>query len=271
MKVYSVYFSATGTTKKVVSRMGNRISEGLGKDIVYKEIDITNPGSRKNKLIFGSEDIVVFGVPTYAGRVPNLLLPFLKTIKGNGALCIPVVLFGNRNYDDSLIELSEIMRTNFFRITAAGAFVGEHSFSIELGKGRPDNEDFKSIDKFAMMVCQKILSGSVLLNGAIMGAIPYRDYFSPRDRFGNKINFIKIKPKTTLELCDDCKICYEICPLGSIEYDDVSVVSGKCMKCCACVKKCPKGSKFFDDEGYLFHKDELEYMYHERKEIEVFL
>ena len=53
---------------------------------------------------------------------------------------MPVVLFGNRNYDDALIELRDLLQADGFGCIAAGAFVGEHSFSRTLGAGRPDGE-----------------------------------------------------------------------------------------------------------------------------------
>ena len=49
-------------------------------------------------------------MPVYAGRIPNLLLlKYLTSVKGNDALAVPIVLFGNRNYDDALIELRDIL------------------------------------------------------------------------------------------------------------------------------------------------------------------
>ncbi len=86
---------------------------------------------------------MVFGTPTYAGRVPNVLLKYLATVKGNGAAAMPVVTFGNRAFDDSLIELRDILRDNGFRPFAAAAFVGEHSFSTTLAAGRPDADDLR--------------------------------------------------------------------------------------------------------------------------------
>lgn len=45
------------------------------------------------------------------------------------AIAIPIVLFGNRNYDDALIELRNLLEEDGFNTIAAGAFVGEHAFS----------------------------------------------------------------------------------------------------------------------------------------------
>jgi len=124
-----MYFSATGTTEKIVCKIGEEILGNINSKITINTIDFTLPESRKNEILFNNEDVVIIGVPVYAGRVPNVLLKYLNSIKGNGALAIPVVVYGNRNYDDALIELNDILELNGFNVIAAGAFIGEHSFS----------------------------------------------------------------------------------------------------------------------------------------------
>ena len=138
--VWSVYFSGTGTTEKVVTSIAKTMAQAL--DAEYKSFSFNLPAARADELSFTADDLVVLGTPVYAGRVPNLLLPYLQEkVKGNGALGVPVVLYGNRNFDDGLMELKNVMRDNGFHPVAAAAVVGEHSFSRILGAGRPDAED----------------------------------------------------------------------------------------------------------------------------------
>ena len=145
-KVYAVYFSATDTTKRTAEYIAENISKKLNIDLGI--VNFTPKEKRKEIIDFKNDELVIFATPVYAGRVPNVLLPFLtNNISGDNALCVPVVLFGNRNYDDALIELRNILEKNNFHSIAAGAFVGEHSFSNILAKNRPDNEDFKIMDK----------------------------------------------------------------------------------------------------------------------------
>ncbi len=72
-------------------------------------IDFTLPKTREKSVSFSKNDIVIVGVPVYAGRVPKVLLKYLNSIKGKGALAVAVVVYGNRNYDDALIELRDIL------------------------------------------------------------------------------------------------------------------------------------------------------------------
>ena len=188
-------------------------------------------------------------------------------------LFLPVVLFGNRNYDDALIELRDLLQADGFGCIAAGAFVGEHSFSRTLGAGRPDDGDMAGQSAFAREICEKLAgqAGTENTPVAVRGETPIRPYYTPRDRHGNPINILKVKPKTDPDKCGGCGLCAELCPMGSIDPADVSQVRGICIKCCACVKKCPSGAKYFDDPGYLFHQHELEDVYTRRAENEWFV
>ena len=271
--VYGMFFSATGTTEKIVKCIASGISEIItpGRDAV--NISFTLPDEREEKHSFGPEDLVVIGTPTYAGRVPNVLLPYLKSnLAFNGSICIPVVLYGNRDFDDSLIELRNIVTSEGAKAAAAAAFVGEHSFSYVLAKGRPDEHDMSIAEDFAVRTADKIrsLESKDILDIDVKGQDPVRPYYTPRDRNGNGIDIRKVKPVTGPE-CDRCGICASVCPMGSIAADEPADITGICIKCGACVKKCPKKCKFFTDENYLYHRHELEDMYSGRKEPELFI
>ena len=270
-KIWAVYFSGTGTTRRTVERIAGGIASRL--NLPAESVDFSRPAVRQVTLGFGEKDLVVFGTPVYAGRVPNVLLPFLQErVVGGGALAVPVVLFGNRNYDDALIELRNILAADGMHPIAAGTFVGEHSFSRVLGADRPNAEDEALMDEFAARVAALAagLDAAPVKSVAVRGQEPLRPYYTPRDRAGNPINILKVKPKTDLSRCGGCGLCADLCPMGSIDPADVSAVRGICIKCCACVKGCPTGAKFFDDAGYLYHQHELEAQYARPAENEVF-
>ena len=270
-KVWGVYFSATGATEKIVTNIAMTVAGVSGSE--YRACSFSLPDERARPLTFSKEDFVVLGIPVYAGRVPNLLLPFIKeNIHGSGTLATAVTVFGNRDFDDALIELRDIMQENGFYCISAGAFVGEHSFSETLGAGRPDAADMALAQKLGEETAAKILTLSVPPSGAVpvKGNEPIRPYYTPRDRHGNTINILKVKPKTDGSKCLSCGLCSRVCTMGSIDPVNVSEITGVCTKCCACVKRCPTGAKYFDDEGYLYHKQELEEMYAQRAGVELF-
>ena len=270
-KIWSVYFSGTGTTKKIVETVADKICGDLN---ISKEIlDFTLPAQRENAKAFGAGDLVVFGVPVYAGRVPNVLLNYIKTVTGTGAVAIPVVLYGNRNFDDALIELKTLLEENGFKTLSAAAFIGEHSFSKILGANRPDAEDIKTAIAFATKTAEKLATISTIEDIqplTVKGEDPIRWYYQPRDRNGEAVDIRKDKPKTK-DGCDNCGVCVAVCPMASINPENPSEITGICIKCGACIKKCHLGVKYYDSANYIYHKEELEQEYTRRAEPELFV
>lgn len=267
--IYAVYFSATGTTEKIVCQAAETLARLINKQTDFNRIDFTLPPAREKPVSFSETDIVILGVPVYAGRVPNVLLKYLNSISGKGTWAVPVVVYGNRHYDDALIELNDILETSGFRVIAGAAFIGEHSFSKTLGKGRPDEKDIAIVNDFADKVSGKITSNRPT-PVEVGGNRPYRKYYIPVNPEGVPVDIRKVSPKTNRD-CTDCKLCSEICPMGSIDFEDVSKINGICIKCGACIKNCPADAKYYDDENYLRHKHELELAYTRRAEPELFL
>jgi len=268
--IKTFYFSATGTTKKIVTGIADKLAENSSSKTT-KNIDFTLRDARKEPMSFTKQDLVVVGIPVYAGRVPNVLLKYLNGIKGNGALAIAVVVYGNRHYDDALIELRDILELNGLKVIAGGAFIGEHSFSKILGMNRPDEKDMSIVTEFARQIYQKMTTQSVFETVFVPGKQPYQPYYRPIDKDGNPASIHKVIPKTSID-CIHCGLCVSLCPIGSIDADDESKITGICIKCCACIKNCPVEAKYFDDANYLWHKHELEVAFTSpRREPELFL
>ena len=154
--------------------------------------------------------------------------------------------------------MSDILSERGFKIVAAGAFIGEHSFSREVGKGRPDGSDIKIAEDFASSIAGKIAEPS---KGAlkIKGNRPYKQ----------RLPMPPCAPKT-LDACTNCGLCAKICPAGAIDKNNPKKISDGCLMCCACVKACPQNAKYFDSEIYLKFKAFLEENYSARKEPELF-
>lgn len=234
-------------------------------------------GRHPLRLFFSPGDLVILGVPVYAGRLPNLLLPFLRSIAGNGAWGVPVVLFGNRDFDDALAELRDILKQGGFIPVAAAAFVGEHSFSSRIAAGRPDDADMDVARQFAGEIVHKLerIAAAPLdadFPDLVLPGAPEaeRVYYRPRDAAGNNIDIRKVKPLTR-HTCYACGVCAAVCPMGAIDARAPGQVNGICIKCCACVRQCPVQAKYFDDPGYLYHVKELEEKLSGRREPVLFV
>ena len=152
--VWAAYFSATDTTKTVVTQIAKELARHTGWPL--ETFDFTLPQTRKTPKAFGPGDLVVFGTPVYAGRVPNLLIKYVASVQGNGALAVPVVCYGNRHYDDALMELRNTLRDGGFHPVAGAAFSCQHAFSPSQNAGRPDISDLTIAAGFAYDVFQKV-------------------------------------------------------------------------------------------------------------------
>lgn len=271
INVTAVYFSPTGSTKKIVAELAMIIADEYS--VPIHTYDFTLLENRVESKILQGSDLVVFGVPVYAGRVPNKILPEIRRIfKGDGALAVPVVTFGNRSYDNALIELRNELEERGFHTIAGGAFVAEHVFSGKLASGRPDSKDMDLVRSFAKTVANKVnkmkeIPGPV----KVKGIEPIPLYYQPLGTDGRPAKFLKAKPVIG-SCCIRCGKCLKACPMGSIiEENDELKVKGVCIKCQACIKFCPVQAVFFDDPAFLSHVSMLEQNFTRKAENEVFL
>ena len=282
-KLYAVYFSPAGSTGSVTEHISGIIAGKI--NVPSEVIDFTLPKMRKDKYTFDENDLVIFGMPTYAGRIPNKALPFVQSLfEGNGALAVSLVTYGNRNFDSSLTELTEELSANGFRILAAGAWVCRHVFSKKIAAGRPDDSDRAKMEAFADEVvrrlrglmaseqdgrqCSEGFGTEAWKNPVIRSGEPVAPYYVPKGEDGKPAKFLKAKPLTDTAKCTNCGICAEVCPMGSVSTENYSEVTGICIKCQACVVKCPEGAKYFDDAAFLSHVRMLENSFTKRKEPE---
>ena len=274
MKIQEIcmaYFSPTGGTKKAVAMLTDTLAQELGAKV--RQLDITKKENREDRYGFREDELLVLGVPVYAGRIPNKLLPELKKLlaESPGTPVLPVSVYGNRNYDEALRELILLCEEKGMLAVAAVAAISQHAFSSLLATGRPDEEDGRKLSIFARKIAEKLRQEENPTLVQVDRETPIGPYYTPKKADGNPASFLKAKPLTDPEKCVDCGICAEVCPLDSIDKENVSSVPGVCIKCHACVRKCPYGAKYFDNEDFLSHVDMLEKHFTARREPELFL
>lgn len=251
--ITAMYFSPTETSKSITEA----IAGAMGGEI--KTIDLTRHEARNGSYHFDENDILVLGYPVYGGRIPAILQETFQNLKGAGTPAILAAVYGNRAYEDALVEAQDILTENGFLVIAAGAFIGEHSYSEKVAAGRPDAEDLRIAADFGKQIAGKLTatpSGSI----AIKGNRPYKDAMG-------KMPF---KPVTT-DACTNCGRCAEKCPVEAISRKDAKIVADDCILCAACIKVCPEHAKSIDAEPLMKIKAMLESKCIERKEPELFL
>lgn len=260
MKIHAVYFSPTHTTRKIVETIGQTINGQLeAEKIVY--YDLTLPGGRTGDApVFEESDFLILGMPVHGGRIPVLMEAFLAELKSNGAKALIAAVYGNRAYEDALLEMKNILAQNGFKVVAAASFIGEHSLSRRLAAGRPDTDDTAIARDFAEKAAVKIVSETADIVD-VPGNFPYQER-SPA---------LVLGPVTT-DACYDCMLCANNCPTASISMQNPREVNGStCIRCCACVKGCPVEAKLFNAPPLLEKIKVLEEKFMKRKEAELFL
>lgn len=225
--IYAIYFSPTNTSKKSVIA----IAQGLkGK---LEEIDLTLKNNLKRHQ-FTSNDIVVVGFPVYGGRILPEALERLKLMQGNNTPCIISVTYGNRHYDDALLELFNVVKELGFIPMGAAALIGQHTYG-KIQVGRPNHDDLLQDKLFGSQIAAKLEIDDFSLVSP-PGNFPYKE-----GMFGGQ--FI---PATNKQ-CNQCGLCVKKCPMQAIDANDCKTINEQCISCFRCISICPLKAKSMDD------------------------
>ncbi len=261
-KIRLMYFSPTGTTQRVLES----IARGIAGTCV-EQINLTLPNPIKQPLTCRADELIVLGAPVYGGRLPGEAIRRFRLIKGENALAVVVVVYGNREFEDALLELKDLAVELGFLPVAGGAFIGEHSFAsaqAPIATGRPDALDIEKAMVFGAGIRKKIEtmhSSAALPDLGIPGRFPYEG--GPRS--------MSVTPVTRAAICTFCGNCAGVCPTAAIAVNDVvKTKTEACIRCCACVKSCPTGARVWDDETMATITNWLKENCRVRKEPQIF-
>lgn len=255
--VHLVPFSPTGTTRRTLENIAAGMEEA---DVRIR--DFTLSGGRGTPLSFTESDLVVIGMPVYYGRIPKLFHAGLP-LRGNGAAAVYVVVYGNRAYDDALLELKELGEAAGFASLGAAAFIAEHSLNSAIATGRPDADDAAAERAFGRDALARAAgrSHAPLPFLAVSGHSPYRAYGALPS------------PDVDPDVCIACTGCVEVCPVDAIDEEDFTLRNREaCLSCHACVRICPVAARNLGPgEGPFTAKmAQLAQACRERKEPDVF-
>ena len=235
MQVEIRYFSATGTTKKIVKAF----TKGLAGDV--RMLDFTSTEKRKDIAKVAS-DLVVLAVPVYGERIPRFIYPYLKKLQGNGKPLVVISIFGNMGFGISLEQFADLAKKNNFKLIGAGAFVGEHSYAnnnIPVGFGRPDAKDLAEATFFGQQIQAKLDTGDLQTIEVPASTTPMILTHTPD--FLPKI--LLKQPKVDHDICTNCQACVVKCPMSAIDQETLKINEKSCLRCFACVKVCPEQAR----------------------------
>lgn len=248
--IIGIYFSPTGGTRAIADHACHTLSQHLGTP--YRLQSYTLPAERENRQPIATNDIVVWASPVYAGRVPNKTLDFIgQLMRGSGNKGIAIAVFGNRNYDNALAEMCQLMAEAYITPVAAAAMVSRHAFApTEIATGRPNEHDYAEMDAWLTHIDWE--------KTAQVPGSTANGYYQPLKADGTPANFLKAKPVLNESRCMLCAKCKRACPMGSIEITYKGPeFHGLCIKCQACIVRCPEQALSFADEDLASHVEML--------------
>ncbi|MEG1720722.1 MAG: 4Fe-4S dicluster domain-containing protein [Pseudoflavonifractor sp.] len=229
-RVVKLFFSPTNATRQVVEAVAGALDAPK-----MLELNRTPFENRWSGAELGEGDLAVIGVPVYYGRVPQIMTEFFRDITAKNIPAILVVTYGNRAYEDALLELKDLSMARGFLPVAAAAFIGQHSFTDKMGTGRPNGEDLAQAAAFGAGA-KALLEGCKDLQGLTLhvpGNFPYQ--------VGSDL---PIAPTTDKAKCNGCMLCQKGCPVQAINpLDPAEIDPWRCLDCAKCIRNCPKGAK----------------------------
>lgn len=243
--VTAVYFSPTQGSKKYTEA----IAKVMGAEDGFDVVDLTAPAAREKEYTFGAEDVVIFGAPVYAGRLPFIpgeeeIFSHIKA--SGGAKAVFTVTYGNREFDDALLEMSDILEDAGFTGVAAAAWLAQHTYTNKLAGGRPDEEDLMDAEGFGQRVKEMLEEGG-LGKLEIPGNRPYKER-----------KHLPMNTEAT-EKCGGCGHCADVCPTDAIDREHgFAADKEKCIGCLACEKTCPSDARVVNDPGLAAIRAKLE-------------
>jgi len=252
MRYAQIVFSPTGGTARVADVLTKNWPD-------VERIDLSKAETDFSQYRFSSEDMVLVAMPSFGGLAPQTAIDRLLRISGSGAKCAVAAVYGNRAYEDTLVQMQDAARQSGFRVIAGVSAVAEHSIIHQYAAGRPDQSDIAQLSSFADRITERA-SEEREADLVLPGNRPYK-----------KAGGVSLVPKCTSS-CVSCGLCAKACPVQAIDRNDPKMTDGKrCISCMRCVSVCPQKARKVSSAMTSMAAMAIKKACSQRKENELFL
>ena len=165
----------------------------------------------------------------------------------------------NRAFDDTLVELQDMLQSQGFMVAAGIAVVAEHSIMHQFATGRPNEEDCAQLCAFGTLILERLEQIGVQ-PVTLPGNHPYVERHG-----GGLVPLVE-------QRCTGCGACAEHCPTGAISVEQpMQTDSIRCISCMGCIAVCPEQARYLPEQAVKMLSEKLGAICSVRKENQLFL
>ncbi len=217
------YFTGTGNTLYVAKCLGDEL--------------VSIPQIMKTNDLSFTADKIGIVAPTYAGKVPPMVLEFLEKATFNTDYLYFIATYGK---DDTVIceRTTKIMSEMGKEIKYANSVLMVDNYLPSFDMREQEAID-KNIDGQIAAIKQDIDNNKEYIKEADQGQ---RDFFASASKiFAENPNLINGDQITITDKCIGCGICTQVCPAGIISVSEGKAIrsTNTCQFCLACAQNCP--------------------------------
>lgn len=250
-KAAVVYCSPGGSTRHVAQVVEKKL-EHAGMTIVSADLGKGDDGSSVISEL-GNEKICLFiGSPVYVNHPVPPVMRFIADLPENAEVyAVPFITWGGASSGIALYDMGKALMDKGIPLVGAGKVLALHSMMWRcenpLGEDHPDEEDDRLIGELVSGVLEKTAIGSP-------ETLPLIDLAYQPEKVHAEMEKITLEtakghmPKKEIseELCTECGVCAEICPVQAIILSPYPEFSENCICCFQCVRNCPEEAVIAD-------------------------